>query len=82
MHTDPIIARREAKITAGFRKRDALMDDFDHNASRIRVIESVIALDQTILAGIVEAADPKRAKRLREMADGNEATWASYDAAR
>ena len=79
--SDPIIARRERKITDGFRRRDALMDDYDANVSRIRVIEATIALDQTILAGIVEAADPERAKRLRDMAAGNEETWAAYDAA-
>jgi hypothetical protein len=81
LSSDPIIARREAKIADGFAKRDALMDDFDRNAGRIRVIEATIALDQTILAGLVEAADPARAKRLRDMAAANEQTWAKYDAA-
>lgn len=73
--SDPIIANRERKIREGFRRRDALMDDFDANRSRIHVIEATIALDQTILAGLVEASDPARAKRLRDMADGNEKTW-------
>lgn len=66
--SDPIIARRERKIRDGFHRRDALMDDYDRNRSRIAVIEATIALDQTILAGLVESDDPKRAQRLRDMA--------------
>lgn len=80
-YTTPTMTLVERKITEIFRTRDPLMEDFDGNRSRIRVLEANAALQQTILAGLVEPFDAERATRLRAMANGNAETWAEYDAA-
>lgn len=63
-----LIQTLEARITAIFRERDPLMDDFAGNRERIEALEKRASHAQYKLALAVEAMDPKRAARLREMA--------------